>query len=193
MLRQAGAGSALAVAFLSGGTRGVKRRADETERLLRESGACDVAILQESKSRSALEGLTDLGWSSETKPYLSIRVTLPPSAVATVAAQCLEAGSPGMTPGVVADPGYGMLQLFWWAGPVSEWIEDSLVLETLLRARRVAGEAGGHAVVEQCPVSLKKQIDVWGGQPEAVEIMRRLKRKFDPAGILNPGRFVGGI
>ena len=48
-------------------------------------------------------------------------------------------------------------------------------------------------MVEHCPVSLKKQIDVWGGQPEAIEIMRRLKRKFDPAGILNPGRFVGGI
>ena len=158
-----------------------------------KQGAREVTVLREPEGRSVLEGLTDLGWSRETKPYLSIRVTAPPSAVATVVSQCLETSSQGMTPGVLADPGYGMVQLFWWAGPVSEWIEDALVLETLLRARRIAREAGGHAVVEHCPVSLKKQIDVWDGQPEAVEIMRRLKRKFDPLGIMNPGRFVGGI
>ena len=193
MLEQAGAGSALAFACISGGVRGVTRKTDETARSLRESGAQDVAILQESDSRSVLEGLTDLGWSSETKPYLSIRVTAPPSAVATVTGQCLEAGSRGMAPGVGADPGFGLVRLFWWAGPVSEWLDDSLVLETMLRTRRIAREAGGHAVVEHCPVSLKKKIDVWGGQPEAIEIMRRLKRKFDPSGILNPGRFVGGI
>ena len=193
MLNQAGAGSALAIACIAGRPGGVRRKVDETERSLRESGAQDVAILQEPESQSVLEGLADLGWGRETKPYLSIRVTAPPSTVATVASQCLETSSRGMAPGVVADPGFGMVQLFWWAGPVSEWIEDSLVLETLLRTRRIAREAGGHAVVERCPVSLKKQIDVWGGQPEAVEIMRRLKRKFDPSGILNPGRFVGGI
>ena len=166
-------------------------------RLLRESGACDIAVLQAAESQSLLEGLTNLGWSGETGPYLSIRVAAPPSATAAVAAQCvqtnLQAAAQGMIPGVVADPGYGLVRIFWWAGPVSEWVDDGLMLGTLLRTRRAAREAGGHAVVEQCPPSLKKQIDVWGGQPEAIEIMRRLKRKFDPTGILNPGRFVGGI
>ena len=193
MLERAGVGGALAIACIAGRSGGVKRKMDETTRLLTESGAQDLAILQESESQPVLEGLTDLGWNSDTKPHLSIRVTAPPSAAAEIAAQCLESSSPGMVPGVLADPGYGLVQLFWWAGPVSEWVEDSLILETLLRARRIAREAGGHAVVEHCPVSLKKKIDVWGGQPEAIEIMRRLKRKFDPSGILNPGRFVGGI
>ena len=193
MLDQAGAGSALAVVFIAGGTRGVTRRTDETVQLLRESGAGDVAVLQADESRSLLADLTNLGWNEETKPYLSVRVAAPPSAVAAVAAQCLESSSRGMVPGVAADPGYGLVRLSWWAGPVKAWVDDALILETLLRTRRVAREAGGQAVVEQCPHSLKKQIDVWGGQPEAIEIMRRLKRKFDPSGILNPGRFVGGI
>ncbi len=193
MLEQAGVGGALAIACIAGRPEGVKRKIDETTRLLTESGAQEVTVLQEPESQAALESLADLGWNSETTPHLGIKVTAPPSAVATVAAQCLESNLQGMAPGLLADPGYGLVQLFWWAGSVSEWVDDSLVLETLLRTRRAAREAGGHAVVEHCPVSLKKKIDVWGGQPEAIEIMRRLKRKFDPSGILNPGRFVGGM
>ena len=54
-------------------------------------------------------------------------------------------------------------------------------------------EAGGHAVVEFCPLSLKKQIDVWGDQPGGMEIMHRIKQEFAPLGIMSPGRFVGKI
>ena len=197
MLEQAGAGSALAAAFIAGGERGVKRRTDETVQLLRESGAGDVAVLQAVESQTLLADLTNLGWNEETKPYLSMRVAAPPSAVAAVAAQCVEtnlqAAAQGMAPGVAADPGFGLVRLYWWVGAVSEWVDDGLLLETLLRTRRTAREAGGQVVVEHCPPSLKKQIDVWGGQPESIELMRRLKGKFDPSGILNPRRFVGGI
>ena len=80
-----------------------------------------------------------------------------------------------------------------WAGSVSDWIDDSLVLQAIVRTREAVREAGGSAIVEHCPLSLKKQIDVWGGHPEGLEVMRRIKQKFDPLGILSPGRFVGGI
>jgi glycolate oxidase FAD binding subunit len=36
-------------------------------------------------------------------------------------------------------------------------------------------------------------MDVWGETPAGFEIMRRLKERFDPDGILSPGRFVGGL
>ncbi|MDI6765178.1 MAG: FAD-linked oxidase C-terminal domain-containing protein [Thermodesulfobacteriota bacterium] len=36
-------------------------------------------------------------------------------------------------------------------------------------------------------------MDVWGEPRGEYEIMRRLKKEIDPKGILNPGRFVGGI
>ena len=57
----------------------------------------------------------------------------------------------------------------------------------------IARQSGGSAVVEFCPLSLKKKIDVWGDQPGGMEIMHRIKQKFDPLGIMNPGRFVGKI
>jgi glycolate dehydrogenase FAD-binding subunit len=41
---------------------------------------------------------------------------------------------------------------------------------------------------------LASKVDVWGSLPtQTLEVMRRLKVRFDPNYILNPGRFVGGI
>ncbi|HEY2804114.1 MAG TPA: hypothetical protein VGJ67_09390, partial [Actinomycetota bacterium] len=53
-----------------------------------------------------------------------------------------------------------------------------------LRAR--AAELGGLAPVIRGPGGL-------GTPPPAMEIQRRLKAAFDPAGVLAPGRFWGGI
>ena len=47
--------------------------------------------------------------------------------------------------------------------------------------------------IESAPVEIKKRISVWGVEPDGLDIMRRLKERFDPAGILSPGRFVGRI
>jgi len=51
----------------------------------------------------------------------------------------------------------------------------------------------GNAVVESSPLPIKKQVEVWGKPRGDYLIMRRLKEEIDPAGVLNPGRFVGGI
>ena len=51
----------------------------------------------------------------------------------------------------------------------------------------------GSLVVLYCPLEIKRQIDVWGDPGDALPLMRRIKEQFDPTGVLNPGRFVGGI
>ena len=51
----------------------------------------------------------------------------------------------------------------------------------------------GNLVVESCPPKIKEKISVWGQQRSDHLIMRRLKENMDPRGVLNPGRFVGGI
>jgi glycolate oxidase FAD binding subunit len=52
---------------------------------------------------------------------------------------------------------------------------------------------GGGLVVESSPLSIKKKVDVWGQSRSDYLVARRLKEQIDPAGILNIGRFVGGI
>ncbi len=39
----------------------------------------------------------------------------------------------------------------------------------------------------------RANLSAWGAPPAAIERMRALKRRFDPNGTLNAGRFVGGI
>ncbi|HEV2135101.1 MAG TPA: FAD-binding oxidoreductase [Terracidiphilus sp.] len=64
------------------------------------------------------------------------------------------------------------------------------VIESL--RERVKG-FGGSAVVLRLPDTLRRKIDVWGTETNALPLMREIKRQFDPNRILNPGRFVGNI
>jgi glycolate oxidase FAD binding subunit len=51
----------------------------------------------------------------------------------------------------------------------------------------------GQAVVLSCPTEAKQNLPLWGREPAGLAVMRELKARFDPRGILNPGRFVGHI
>ena len=59
--------------------------------------------------------------------------------------------------------------------------------------REIWVRRGGSVVVREAPVSFKRRVEVWGPMGTRLELTRRLKEKFDPRGIMNPGRFVGGI
>src|SRR5690606_14821195 len=56
-----------------------------------------------------------------------------------------------------------------------------------------SGLRKGSAVVVAAPLNVKRKVDVWGPVGNSVELMRRVKQRFDPTGTFNPGRFVGGI
>jgi glycolate oxidase FAD binding subunit len=58
--------------------------------------------------------------------------------------------------------------------------------------RRRAPSFGGTVVVLEAPDDLKDGLDAWG-PVGGLELMRAVKRQFDPGRRLSPGRFVGGI
>jgi len=47
-------------------------------------------------------------------------------------------------------------------------------------------------VVLDAPPQVREKVDVWG-KAQAVPLMRRVKARFDPHNVCNPGLFVGGI
>ncbi len=66
------------------------------------------------------------------------------------------------------------------------------VKNAILELRQAAIASGGTLVVQRAPRALREQVDAWGaGQNDP--LLRKLKQEFDPNGILNPGRYVGGI
>ena len=48
-------------------------------------------------------------------------------------------------------------------------------------------------MVETAPPEAKAQLEVWGPPPPSFPLLEGLKRKFDPEGVLSPGRFIGGL
>ena len=63
--------------------------------------------------------------------------------------------------------------------------------EDVARVREIATGLGGHAWVADGPGALRE--DPWGPPPDGLDVMRRLKAAFDPAGVLSPGIGVGRI
>ncbi len=56
-----------------------------------------------------------------------------------------------------------------------------------------SSDIGGRPIIEWCPTELKRQVNVWGPARDDLALMQRVKKAFDPQGILAPGRFLGGI
>ncbi|MGE0823249.1 MAG: FAD-binding oxidoreductase [Candidatus Binatia bacterium] len=75
--------------------------------------------------------------------------------------------------------------------------QDGVTQEKLLSfvdwLRILAKQLGGYLIIEEIASELKERVDVWGHIGNVFPLMKRLKETLDPKGILNPGRFVGGI
>ena len=67
------------------------------------------------------------------------------------------------------------------------------LVEMVERLRKKVASLGGHVVVESAPALVREQLDVWGPPSGPLGLMRSLKRRFDPQGLLNRGRFVRGL
>jgi glycolate oxidase FAD binding subunit len=71
--------------------------------------------------------------------------------------------------------------------------DEGSIAEAVEEAREIVVQRGGSVVVREAPPSFKKRMDMWGPAGDYLPLSRALKAKFDAAGTLNPGRFIGGI
>ena len=65
--------------------------------------------------------------------------------------------------------------------------DDDAPIDALVRAR------GTSVTFHAMPQRARGRIDAWGEPPPSFPLMRALKHNFDPKGLCNPGRFVGGL
>lgn len=116
---------------------------------------------------------------------LRFRVAALPGRLAAAAAPLAAAGA-----ALLAYPGVALL----FAGfPLPDGA-DELAVDAAWRAARAAAAAGGGTfVAESAPAWAKRGRDVFGEPGDALPLFRAVKVRFDPRGVLNPGRFAGGL
>ena len=170
----------------------VERQVKDCTALCRQQGAATVETVDEADLPIIWRRLADFGWDEKTTPVMAARATLVPNNVPELAER-LESSSAarGLRTCLISHPGYGTTQINWFAE--NDEVSSDSVRDALRHARDAVHSAGGHMVIERCPSEVKPEFDVWGDLGEPLSIMRRMKEQYDPRGILNPGRFAGGI
>jgi FAD/FMN-containing dehydrogenase len=98
----------------------------------------------------------------------------------------------GIDGALICHSGNGILYSYLLPGRNFRSKIESLV-ELIRKLTSEAVKNGGNLVMESSPLSIKKKVDVWGQSRNDYLVVRRLKEQIDPGGVLNRGRFVGGI
>lgn len=65
--------------------------------------------------------------------------------------------------------------------------------DSLEQLRQKVMDLKGNLLIEAAPAGLKRLIDSWGPIGHTLNMMKKLKTKFDSENRLNPGRYVAGI
>ncbi|CAI8021054.1 Glycolate oxidase subunit GlcD [Geodia barretti] len=180
----------IAIAIIGGRPSSVQRRQKETVALWKDNAVL-MRNLKGDETVALTAALTDLPANPDARPTISVRVNSQPAGLRDILGMELPVATALPPPGVVADVGFGGGRLLWW-NDCSD-TNAQAIAEALQGIHAAAVASGGSAVVERCPISVKRRLDVWGPLPSSMTVMRRLKAQFDPAGILNPGRFIGGL
>jgi len=145
-------------------------------------GGCDGMDVIEGEGHRALWTAVGEFPSPETHPGAVICRAGGPIARWGEFARALEpAGSDdGYPHQILAHVGVGLVYVAAAAESVGPTLAEAL--------GRVAREVGGYAVVEAAPRALKARLPIWGAEPGAIELMRRLRTAYDPKAIMVPGR-----
>jgi glycolate oxidase FAD binding subunit len=163
--------------WCEGFSASVERQLRELEVLAKQSDMAARAL--DLPAHTALwDELRDFPLASDRVMY---RVTLPRAALFTF----LENIRQWNPAALVCDALAGTVWLAFSARPKA--IRHFPAIES------VARELRGHAILFAAPEALKSPVNVWGASPATLSIMSAIKRQFDPAQLLNPGRFVGGL
>jgi glycolate oxidase FAD binding subunit len=132
---------------------------------------------------AVVEGLTathvgDEVWSSRQQLFLQdfvCKATMLPSAIVGFAERVRGLGGDSVTQ----------------AGGIMTASFPASAAESIPQLRSEVEAASGSLMVLKQPAEVN--LGCWGAPPDSLPLMREIKRRFDGGGILNPGRFLGGI
>ena len=185
-------GQVALLVHVDGSHESVQRQIAEGEEICTSHGAVEATTLSGEALMTMWEWQEVWRTASPDPALLQVRVGVPPSSVETALGLLDEVPRFCREPVMwLADAGIGSVtarlpldaQADDLAAQVQAWLGG-------IRAR--LDDRQGFAVVESAPEILITQLDVWGTSSGA-GLLKRYKSRFDPQGLLNRGRYVGGL
>lgn len=172
-------------ARFAGAAAAVRRQLREATRRCVEAGARTVELSEEDDG-PLWAAIADLP-APAADGTLLLRAGAPSSVFGPMAG-ILErtASRAGWKAAQLGIPGGGLVYSRWPVGDA----EPATVAEQIAAARAELAALGGYLVIEQVPPGMRGALDIWGPPPEGLELMRALRGSWDPAGIMNPGRYL---
>jgi glycolate oxidase FAD binding subunit len=190
-----GEGNYLVAIGFEGVAESIERQIAEMGALGKKHGALEAVTLDSEKHHAFWNAFRNFS-KGLAKGYSDL-ITLKSNFLISKCGKVMESyekiikGS-GMDCAFICHSGNGILYSYVLTDKnVRPKVESLVKLIRKLTSEAVKNE--GNLVVESSPFSIKKKIDVWGKSRSDYQIMRRIKKQVDPADVLNPGRFLGGI
>jgi glycolate oxidase FAD binding subunit len=163
----------------------------EVERILRVQGLVGARVLDGNARDAVWRARGGLGRGAFPETASVMKWVVLPSQVADVMEQGAAVAQRAVLPAALAaHAGVGVVEAVLAGGKGGD---ATAVAGVLTEWRALVSAAGGQALVESAPLAVKERVPVWDDPGPALRIMQRIKLQLDPAGLLNPGRFVGGI
>ncbi|MGZ3524609.1 MAG: FAD-binding oxidoreductase [Thermodesulfobacteriota bacterium] len=188
-------GNYLVAAGVEGVVESIDRQVSEMSEMGKKYGILEAVTLDSDKHRAFWVAIRDFphGLTQEYPNAISLKSNflISKSGERLRSYEKITKES-GMDCALICHCGNGILYSYILAG--KNWRSKiGSFVEIIGKLTSEAVESGGNLVVESSPLLIKKQVNVWGESRTDYPVMRRLKEQIDPAGILNRGRFVGGI
>jgi glycolate oxidase FAD binding subunit len=188
-------GNYLVAVGLEGVAESIDRQVSEMSEMAKKYGTLEAVTLDAEKHQAFWVALRDFS-SRLTDEYSNV-ISMKSNFLISKCGEVLGsyekiAQGLGINCAFISHAGNGILYSHVLPGKnFRSRVESFIELIEKMTAEAVKNE--GSLVVESSPISIKKKVDVWGQSRSDYLVVRRLKDQIDPAGILNIGRFVGGI
>lgn len=174
---------------LDGSAETVERQVRQMSASLRSVGACSVTLLEGAARDSALDSVRDFVPSALSDVRATaFTANIPLSATTQFASEVEEASVRlGLKLGCVVAADTGTVIC------LAEGADEDRLAEVYGQSVVTAAQLGGHCVLDRAAPELRRRVAVWGEPRDDWKLAKVLKGQFDPGGLFNRGRFVGGI
>jgi glycolate oxidase FAD binding subunit len=171
----------------------LKRCATDLQRIAEEAGATGAVVLADNLRPAFNRKREFIPIALGSSPAATVvKMSLLPMRMAGVLASAQRVAESNALPWAAMARGLGVIYFALLPDDPSEDAKARTAKATDAIHAACAG-LGGHSTIPWCPTEWKSALKIWGPPRADFALMQKVKRVFDPHGVLSPGRFVGGI